>query len=50
MLVVVQADVGQGPQDEPHHSQGHSLGHGAIEPAQVILNDKDSKKWVRVGI
>jgi len=44
VLVVVEADAGEGPEDEGHHSQGDSLGHGAIQSAQVIMDDENTNK------
>ena len=41
MLVIVQADAGQSPQNEGHDSDGESLGHGAIKPAKVIMDDEN---------
>ena len=44
MFVIVKADAGEGPEDEGHHSQGDSLGHGTIQPAQVIMDDENTNK------
>ena len=41
MLVIVQADAGKGPQNEGHDSNGEALGHGAIKPTQVIMDDEN---------
>ena len=46
VVIVVQANVGQGPEQEGHHSEGDWLADGAEHLGEVVVDDEDSEKLV----
>ena len=43
-LVVEKADVGEGPEEENHHSEGDGLGDCGVHHSEVVVDDEDSKE------
>ena len=44
LLVVVEADVGQGPEEEGHDGEGDGLGDGGVHHREVVVDDEDSEE------
>ena len=43
-LVVEEADVGEAPEEEEHHSEGDGLGEGGEHHREVVVDDEDSEE------